>query len=43
MLETIMAYATMAAPWILVGVGIIGLFLLAARAVTRFCALPRTT
>lgn len=38
MLETIVAMATVAAPYVLIAVGALGLFLLLARATTKFVA-----
>ena len=38
MLETIVAYAVAASPYILIGVGVLGLFLLLARVTVKFAA-----
>ena len=38
MLEVLVGYMTIAAPWILLGVGALGLFLLIARVTVKFAA-----
>jgi hypothetical protein len=38
MLETIVAYAMMAMPYLLIGVGVLGVFLLLARLTVKFAA-----